>query len=190
MLVSALCGSAQAQDVLTGDTALACQAILCLSSASQPAECAASLARYFSISYRLLTDTIQGRLDFLNMCPVGSQAASVSSLNDAIAHGAGRCDADSLNSELQSYTQNADGSTTTIIGNVMPLYCSAYLNNGLTYFANNLPIYVGDPALGGFWTTQANYSAALATYNANVAAAKAAALQKQLNDVGLGGDGG
>lgn len=38
-----------ADDVLTGDTKLACEAILCLSSETRPAECGPSLAKYFAI---------------------------------------------------------------------------------------------------------------------------------------------
>ena len=41
-LVAALgstAGTASAQDVLTGDTRLACEAILCLSSGTRPSEC-------------------------------------------------------------------------------------------------------------------------------------------------------
>ena len=36
-------------DELTGDTKLACEAILCLSSSERPSECSASLSKYFSI---------------------------------------------------------------------------------------------------------------------------------------------
>lgn len=38
-----------ADDILTGDTRLACEAILCLSSSSRPSECAASLKKYYSL---------------------------------------------------------------------------------------------------------------------------------------------
>ena len=44
-LVAALgstAGTASAQDVLTGDTRLACEAILCLSSGTRPSECTPS----------------------------------------------------------------------------------------------------------------------------------------------------
>ncbi|WP_269902395.1 TrbM/KikA/MpfK family conjugal transfer protein, partial [Campylobacter coli] len=41
--------NAFADDILTGDTKLACEAILCLSSGTRPSECSSSLARYFSI---------------------------------------------------------------------------------------------------------------------------------------------
>ncbi|MGJ9311179.1 TrbM/KikA/MpfK family conjugal transfer protein, partial [Campylobacter coli] len=34
-------------DILTGDTKLACEAMLCLASPVKPPECGAALARYF-----------------------------------------------------------------------------------------------------------------------------------------------
>ena len=63
--VAALCsvGTASAQDVLTGDTRLACEAILCLSSGTRPSECTPSLSRYFNITKRKLSDTIRARLN-------------------------------------------------------------------------------------------------------------------------------
>ena len=65
-LVAALgstAGTASAQDVLTGDTRLACEAILCLSSGTRPSECTPSLSRYFNITKRKLSDTIRARLN-------------------------------------------------------------------------------------------------------------------------------
>lgn len=59
-----------ASDVLTGDTKLACEAILCLSSAVRPAECSASLVRYFSIHFKKPWKTLNARRAFLNLCPV------------------------------------------------------------------------------------------------------------------------
>ena len=61
-LVAALgtaAGSASAQEVLTGDTRLACEAVLCLASGTRPSECAPSLNRYFSISARELQEQIK-----------------------------------------------------------------------------------------------------------------------------------
>lgn len=59
-------------DVLTGDTRLACETILCLSSSTQPAECSPSLNRYFSIKFKKPSDTIDARRAFLQLCPVAS----------------------------------------------------------------------------------------------------------------------
>ena len=52
--LGASAGSASAQDtdVLSGDTRLACEAILCLSTGQRPSECTPSLDRYFGIKMR------------------------------------------------------------------------------------------------------------------------------------------
>ena len=91
---------ALAQDVLTGDTRLACEALLCLSSGIRPSECSPALSRYFGISKRKFSDTIKARLNFLNLCPVSNQTPEMAALVSAISRGAGRCDAASLNRTL------------------------------------------------------------------------------------------
>ncbi|HIH2103653.1 TPA: TrbM/KikA/MpfK family conjugal transfer protein, partial [Campylobacter coli] len=53
--------NAFADDILTGDTKLACEAILCLSSGTRPSECSSSLARYFSIKFKKPWKTINAR---------------------------------------------------------------------------------------------------------------------------------
>ena len=115
--VAALCsaGTASAQDVLTGDTRLACEAILCLSSGTRPSECTPSLSRYFNITKRKLSDTIRARLNFLQLCPVASQTPEMQSLVSAISRGAGRCDAQSLNSTLVMWTGGYDDGRTYAI---------------------------------------------------------------------------
>jgi hypothetical protein len=119
-LVAALgagASTANAQDVLSGDTRLACEAILCLSSGTRPSECAPSLSRYFGINKKKFSDTIKARLNFLELCPVASQSPEMRSLVSAISRGAGRCDAPSLNSTLRMWTGGDDG--------------SIYISNGL-----------------------------------------------------------
>ncbi|WP_392561081.1 TrbM/KikA/MpfK family conjugal transfer protein [Orbus sturtevantii] len=55
---------------LTGDTKLACEALLCLSSSTRPTECAASLARYFGIKDpKKWAKTVIKRKNFLKLCP-------------------------------------------------------------------------------------------------------------------------
>lgn len=72
-LLAALCVSqtASANDILTGDTRLACEAMLCLASGSRPGECAPSIRKYFSIKASKPHRTLRKRLNFLNLCPVG-----------------------------------------------------------------------------------------------------------------------
>lgn len=62
----------QAQQLLSGDARLACEALLCLSSTTRPSACNPALRRYFSISLRRLSDTVRARKNFLNLCPVNN----------------------------------------------------------------------------------------------------------------------
>ena len=62
----------QAQQVLTGDTRYACEAMLCLLSGQRPDECTPSLQRYFSIRLRRFNDTQRARSSFLNLCPAST----------------------------------------------------------------------------------------------------------------------
>lgn len=71
-LAASSMGSARAGDVLTGDTRLACEAILCLAAVgSAPSECAAALRRYFTISATKPSRLKAKRRNFLNLCPSG-----------------------------------------------------------------------------------------------------------------------
>ena len=47
MMLGLFTAQAKADDTLTGDTKLACEAILCLSTGSTPDECSPSLNHYF-----------------------------------------------------------------------------------------------------------------------------------------------
>jgi len=159
-----VCVPLGAQEVLTGDTRLACEAVLCLASGTRPAECAPSLAKYFSISYRKFADTIRGRLNFLNLCPAGRQTPQMQSFVTALANGAGRCDAASLNAELLIWTGVDTG--TVYISDQLPDYCSAYIANKYSNLGGLTPKYVGVPERGGYWVAARDYDAALAAYNA------------------------
>lgn len=161
-------GTANAQEVLTGDTRIACEAVLCLASGTRPSECAPSLNRYFSISARKFKDTLKKRRDFLNLCPVSNQTPEMSSLISAQVNGAGRCDAQALNSSLISYRGWDSGET--YISNWMPDYCSAYTGHAYTDFnsSDTMPRYVGTPEEGGYWVEARDYDRALAEYNARL----------------------
>lgn len=170
-LVAALgtsAGSASAQEVLTGDTRLACEAVLCLASGTRPSECAPSLNRYFSITARKFSDTLKKRRNFLNLCPVSNQTPEMSSLISAQVNGAGRCDAQALNSTLIMYRGWDTGET--YISNRMPDYCAAYTGHAYTDFnsSGTMPRYVGTPEEGGYWVEARNYDRALAEYNARL----------------------
>lgn len=148
-----------ANQELTGDTRLACEAVLCLSSGTRPGECAPSLNRYFSIHHKKLGDTIRARRDFLRMCPA-SDEEGMGGLIDALANGAGRCDAKSLNKDL-SYVvktfkctgyrgENCREETEVRIKNTPPSYCRAYFGHAWTDVDQHIR-YQGTPEKGGRW---------------------------------------
>jgi hypothetical protein len=142
--------AAYAQDRLSGDAKIACEAILCLSSGQRPDECMPSLRRYFSINPRRLTDMIRARLSFLNLCPTANDSSTqMPSLVAAIAAGAGRCDAASLNMTLAVYTGGESQDGASYIMNALPNYCSAYVNH--TYADLSGPAYFGTLGAGGRW---------------------------------------
>jgi len=160
--------TASAQEMLTGDTRLACEALLCLSTGTQPGECTPSLRRYFSISKRKVSDTIQDRLNFLRLCPAASQTPEMAALVNAQANGAGRCDAASLNAVARSWTGADEGRV--YVSDQMPGYCAAYTSHAYTDFSGTLPRYVGIPERGGYWVERRKYDGALAEYNSRIKA--------------------
>lgn len=164
----ALAGAASAQS-LTGDTKLACEAILCLATGRPPGECTPSLRKFFSIWTR---NTLRDRRNFLDLCPT-AQDSGTKSLVAAIADGAGQCDAASLNANLQ-YSCGSGDNGISCISNLMPQVCKTYAQHPLVRDIT-LPMYVGDPTRGGFWTEASSYRQMLAEYNARLEAEAAAA---------------
>lgn len=165
-----LCTSMGIQaEEFTGDVKLACEAVLCLSSGSAPSQCSPSLSRYFSISHRKLSDTIQGRINFLNLCPTASYDSNMQKLINDIGHGAGRCDPNSLNSTLRYNYGCSDNGCDTQIANTLPDYCTSYVNNGYTDLKRTQAQYVGIPERGGYWVEPTQYVNALKAYNERVA---------------------
>jgi len=174
VLGASIAAPAMAQDVLTGDTRLACEAILCLVTGAPPGECMPSLSRYFSISMEKWSDTLQGRIDFLNMCPAVSMDNKMGSLVNAIANGAGRCNAASLNSGQMVWQGGDSGGY--YISNAMPSVCSNLMSHAYTDIKNTVPLYVGLQERNGFWVAPAEYANAVRDYNARIAAEDAAAM--------------
>lgn len=165
----------QAQEVFTGDTRLACEAVLCLATGQRPNECSPSLQRYFSIKFKKPGDTIRERTNFLKKCPTSNQSPEMASLISAMGAGAGSCDSASLNVALQSYQWTGDGSGQRYISNELPAVCRVYTTNAYTDQASLGVRYVGTPDRGGYWIEAAKYDAAQATWLARVAAEDAAA---------------
>ena len=162
--------TAQDADVLSGDARLACEAILCLSTAARPGECTPSLDRYFGIRKKKLSDTLEARRDFLEQCPVADQTPQMAALIHAVSRGAGRCDAAALNRTLQMWT-DGDGDE-IFISDRMPDYCAAYAGHAYTDFSQTLPRYVATPEAGGYWVEAADYERAVAEYHARREAAR------------------
>lgn len=93
-------------EILTGDTKLSCEAILCLSSNTRPKECNPSLNRYFSISHKKWSDTLKARGNFLKLCPIGDEGEKdreFTNLRDNIIKNLKNgCDLDKLNVAIKS----------------------------------------------------------------------------------------
>ena len=186
------CGTALAKSPVTpsnqtldGLPGLACQAILCLSSSLQPGECAPSLNHYFGIQifnkYGLDWDaTVAARWVFLGMCPA-ADAPGMPARIDAIAHGAGKCDPQSLNSAFAATayryrkTASAGGDAgeittydvhpiATVNQSTLPGYCVSYNDHAWTY---DLSVkYVGEPLKGGYWVKAKDFSTEQARWHA------------------------
>lgn len=153
----------QQQQLLTGDVRLACEAVLCLSTGERPSECSPSIKRYFSIRHKTWSKTLTARKNFLKLCPSSNENDGMRRLTDAIAEGAGRCDAAELN-RVMSYTRlvrqcprygryNRDSCPMvkkTYIRNSKPSYCSAYFDHEWTVVGDSVK-YVGNEQNGGRW---------------------------------------
>ncbi|EAJ5683701.1 conjugal transfer protein TrbM [Campylobacter lari] len=129
--------NAYTNEVLTGDTRSACEAILCLSSGTRPAECASSLARYFSIHFKKPWKTINARKAFLNLCPVQNdnnvEDLVLKNLVDDILPNSDprQCTPEYLNTQIETLKNRHD-----ILGYrikpTMPNFCYQIINHAYT----------------------------------------------------------
>lgn len=149
---------------MDGETEMSCSAILCLAASVRPAECVPPVVHYFSIVRRRFWETLQARLDFLNLCPIHG-AAGMDGMKSALARGAGQCDAAGLNVGNFVHQGRDDGG---YVSDALPDYCSAYFGN--QYVRLEVPRYVGTMDRGGFWVEAKDYAVALAAYNKQLAA--------------------
>ncbi|WP_392563294.1 TrbM/KikA/MpfK family conjugal transfer protein [Orbus wheelerorum] len=96
-------------NALTGDTALACEAILCLSSSTRPTECAKSIAKYFGLrDPKSFAKTLNIRKSFLNLCPTsddGEIDQILENFKDEVILLKTDCNAEAFNQMIDSYTQ-------------------------------------------------------------------------------------
>lgn len=162
---------------LSSDAEDACGAVLCLSSSTRPGGCAGYLDRYFDIKDKNPAKMVRKRLNFLNLCPTSHETPEMQALVSAISQGAGRCDAQFLNtSNKKTITyreyerQYEDGNykyywvtkKKEVIDSKAPNYCSIYQNHEFTDLATAK--YVGDEFNGGRWVAPADYDRALQEY--------------------------
>jgi len=173
-------------ELLTGIPRLACEATLCLSSSLRPGECSPSLDHYGSL--KQVNDrgldwsaTVAARRSFLPECPAASDPGMPERV-DAISRGAGKCDAEFLNSTYAATAYRwrershryGNGDSTESVYEVHPLptvtltqlptYCVVYNDHAWTH---ELSVrYVGKPAMGGRWVKAEDYDDAQAKWDA------------------------
>ncbi len=127
---------AMASDVLTGDKRLACEAILCLSSASKPSECNSAIRKYFSIKARKWHKTIAKRRSFLQLCPVESDDSAFLKLRDNVLLNIKYdCTPEHLNKQNIDYQRSDDGVfryRTMRISPSLPKFCQDLINHSYT----------------------------------------------------------
>ena len=87
--------SAQAE--LSHIQTLACETILCLSSAVQPAECNPALSYFYGIEGDNLSDTLNLRRKFLNKCPDSSAPGMPTLISAIVNYSSPFCTIESLN---------------------------------------------------------------------------------------------
>ncbi|EPO4040722.1 TrbM/KikA/MpfK family conjugal transfer protein [Campylobacter jejuni] len=131
--------NAFADDILTGDTKLACEAILCLSSGTRPAECGPSLARYFAIHFKKPWKTIDARKAFLNLCPIQNDAniedLVLNNLVDDVlpVSDPRQCTPNYLNTQVETKrSYSTFGIMSYRINPNMPNFCHALINHAYT----------------------------------------------------------
>ena len=145
---------------LTGDTKLACEAVLCLSTSSRPSECSGAIKRYFSIKMRKPHQTAQARLNFLQLCPTdvgidketlakiglneNEQENGLKGLTMSIANLPYDCTADSLNKQIESrrVCQSDECETLYRVKPTLPKACQNLAQHQWTII--QLPEYKGD----------------------------------------------
>jgi hypothetical protein len=175
----------QAQEFLTGDTRLACEAVLCLASGQRPNECTPSLQRYFSIRFRKPGDTLRERVNFLKLCPASNQSPQMALLVSAMGAGAGACDASALNAALQGLQSANDGSARIAISNELPAACRSYTQNPYADQTSLAVLYVGTPERGGYWIESARWAPAQSQWLARIVAEDKAAKDQAAAKLGL-----
>lgn len=148
--------SAKAESKLTRIQKLACETILCLSSAIRPGECNPSLDYFFGIKKDDLSDTLDARRAFLKKCP-DSSAPGMPSLIDAIVdYSRPYCTVEALNNNkidvIVQYGSrfNPKSKHIKVVNPEMPFGCRRYYNALINheYTAYTQITYVGQKING------------------------------------------
>lgn len=156
----------------TGDAATACEVILCLAGSAgaggRVAECVPPIRKYLtSFSPPRL---FSKRLNFLKLCPKvsGQGDARMDDLVEIMARAPGLgqegriCSASAIN----SVNRRSLGEGEFYITDDMPGDCAAYYSHEYTDLEESVPVYIGEPMDGGFWSEPGDAVAALARYQA------------------------
>jgi len=151
----------------TGDAATACEVILCLAGSAgaggRVSECVPPIRRYLTIKpWR--------RLNFLRLCPKtsGQGDARMDRLVEIMASapgadGEGRiCSASAIN----TVNRRPLGEGDFYIADDMPADCREYYAHEYTDLESSVPVYIGEPLDGGFWSEPEDVAAARARYDA------------------------
>ncbi|MDG6896491.1 hypothetical protein A6A19_00325 [Actinobacillus delphinicola] len=152
----------------TGDKKLACEAILCLSTGSRPAECRPSIKKFFSIHGKKPWKTIQLRKQFLELCPndnsqgidkdvlakrgidLEENKKSMNKLEDILIHLPHECTAKALNRVVESKKGCKDCEVLYRISPYLPQACVDFAHHKWTDI--KLPEYKGNYE----WTNDLN----------------------------------
>jgi len=151
----------------TGDAATACEVIRCLAGSvgagGGVSQCVAPIRKYLTIDPRK-------RLNFLKLCPKtsGQGDARMDRLVQIIARapeGDGEdriCSASAIN----AVNRRPLGDDGFDISDDMPGDCSDYYAHEYTDLDDSVPVYIGEPLEGGFWSEPDDVVAAQARYEA------------------------
>ena len=133
LAVVSIQGSAQAE--LSNIQTLACESILCLSSAVQPSECNPALNYFYGIKGDKISETLDLRRAFLNKCPDSSAPGMPSLINAIVNYSSPFCTLERLNNNLVEvrilvkhgrFRYNAK--TIKVVNPELPAACRNYYN--------------------------------------------------------------
>lgn len=148
-------GSAQAE--LSNIQTLACETILCLSSAVQPAECNPALSYFYGIRGDKISDTLDLRRAFLNKCPDSSAPGMPGLISAIVNYSSPFCTLESLNNNLVKVRilvkygrRKYHVKTIKVVDPELPAACRNYYNALINheYTAYSQLSYIGVTDLG------------------------------------------